>query len=259
VPDAPSDPDVDPHVAPTQLQFTLPAATFNVAPGTAVRLKLVAGFDAAPVDNVNPGEYELVVFVVPASPVKAVTVQTTVTNSRTDRATIAQPAGGGGWRVNSWSDCRNHDDSHTFAPDPGWQIDTATVAVHIIRIGYAPRSSARVDVATANSVTVSGHTVANCLFGISSDSGDITYSLSYDEVRTVPVDSLTTINVPIAAWGAQADVPVKAHAWTAHVVLWDGTTRDYSAAASDNPYLTITDGGPTIHFSAATLASIASP
>lgn len=243
----------------TTVGFSVPASSFAQASDspTPITLTLTAPYEKGLVfKKIVPGTFHLLVTSLPANPVKSLTLTNTKTVHGTETtSTVAPPeyaTSGTGWRVESWSSCKDQSDSHTIAADPGgWRIVTSSIGVNYIARGYAPRGRAEVTTASPTGFNVQGHTESNCacvpITGpcISNNSGDIQYYVSYKEERDTTTTSNETVDLkathPGFSWGDTLSEPVTPHAWTVKAVLWDGRTLETSASNNSNPYIQVAD------------------
>lgn len=242
----------------TRLDFVVPAAFFASSADavTYKTLTLTAPYEDGSIfnDEIVPGVFNLLVTVLPTAPIRELTLTNRVVTAGEERRSITQPPGastlGGGWRVNAWEDCDDEIDSHTFAASGGgWSIDTATVKIDYSARGVASRSWAQVDTVSPTAFVVSGHALEHCYAGISSDSGDVTYFVTYDEVRPTETQADVQTAVPLR-WGDEVDLPVTRGSWSVHAVLWDGSEHTWRATDDDNPYVQITEEGDSVHIEA---------
>jgi hypothetical protein len=90
---------------------------------------------------------------------------------------------------------------------------------------------------------------------ISSGSGDITYFVTYTQTRQASGTSSQSKDLLLLQWGDQRSFPAQGP-WIVHAELWDGTKLDFSKMAVTNPYVSVTDNGPTITIKATSPESI---
>jgi hypothetical protein len=244
----------------SQVGFEVPASVFASQPDRFSRVSatLTVPYEKGIVfKSTRPGVFQLLLTVLPTSPVRALTVTSEVQVSGIESRTLTMPAGasmaGGGWRVNSWQDCQNHDDPHSFSASPGgWSIEPSSVAAVISNQGRHPTASgADILAASTTGFVVRGWTTAHCFLGISNGSGDITYFVTYTETRPTSTASAETRDLLPLRWGDQRVVPVARGHWTVHVELWNGTVLDFARTDSSNPYVSVTDDGDTVTVKAA--------
>jgi hypothetical protein len=247
----------------SQMVFQVPAAEFLTDNGAsrAVQFSLDLPVERGTiVKKTRPGQFGLLVTVVPARPVQELSVSTVVPTSRTVVQSQVVPSGastaGGGWRVQSWSSCAPQDDQHTVAATKDWMIVPSSVQVVYIDRGFAPRGRATVTTTQPTGFQVVGHTDPNCFLGISDHSGDIEYFVTYSETRTLTEQEARTMDLMSApysplGWGDSVTVPVTRHTWTVRARLWNGRTLETASeiaasAGSGNGYLSVKDDGESI-------------
>jgi hypothetical protein len=245
----------------TRLGFELPAMLLRGAAGgmPTSSLELVAPYEKGRVfHSIRPGTFRLLVTTLPAHPVTELTVTSTREVTGRERQSLTQPPNGAGWRVNSWVDCKYHIDPHLISASQGWWIEPSTVSVEYLSRGVEARGRAHTQNVSITGFMVVGETWPNCdpLGVISSDSGDITYQVRYEESRPTHTTTNETIDVlagnPDFTWGDQLAVPVARGHWTLHARLWDGTVLEGSSTdTSSNRYLWVRDQGDTVEIAVA--------
>ena len=253
----------------TTVGFSVPASSFPQASDspTPVTLTLTAPYEKGSLfkKSIVPGTFRLLVTSLPANPIKSLTLTNTTTVHGTETTSKTAPGeyatSGTGWRVESWSSCKDQNDSHDVSPDPGgWRIVTSSITVNYIARGYAPRGKAEVTTAQPSGFNVQGHTQANCFLGVSSNSGDIQYYVSYTEARDTTTTSNQTVDLeathPGFSWGDTLSQPVTPHAWTVKAVLWDGRTLETSGSNNSNPYIQVADKTDHVEVSLTTPGSL---
>ena len=242
-------------VTTSEVGFTLPSGTFDsVAADTRVPLLLTAPYEKGSVfKSVEPGVFTLGVTVLPQYPTTDVQVTNTTSVTGTTRETRTVPPGGsmgGGWDLNSWDDCNDHEDSHTYSATPdGYRIDPASVTVHYTKGGSSSAGKASVTAASITGFTVVGKTVEHCdVTGtFSYGSGHITYYVTYDELKdyTSPATTAVPIDHPLG-WGESWSAPVSRHGWQVNAKLWDGSVVSTTTTDTRNPYLSVYDQGDAV-------------
>jgi hypothetical protein len=192
------------------------------------------------------------VVVLPSSPVVELTLTTDVQVTGTESKSVSAPANaasGEYWRVNSWEDCQNKSVTHTIGPDPGgWAIEPSSVQLHVPRELH--RSSATLVSVSSTSIVVRAETGANCFLGISNGSGDISYYVTYTQLRPTASRSSETRSLISAEdplrWGDERTLPVTPGQWSVRARLWDGTVFTSSVGDDRNPYLKVVDNRETV-------------
>lgn len=248
--------------------FSIPSSVFSAASDSFARvsLELTAPYETGIIfKDLQPGVFHLLVTTLPTKPLRALTLTDTVSTIGTETKTVNQPAefdiNGSGWRVQSWDTCDEQKDSHTVSPDAGYSISPSSATVNYIARGVASRGSATITTNGPTGFVVEGHTWPNCTWGISSDSGDITYYVSFIEERQIETTKNETIDLFAAphnglSWGDQAVIPIASGQWMLHAELWDGTTLETNGDDVSNPYLKIYDDRTSVKISLLAPASL---
>ena len=253
----------------TSVGFSVPASAFPQATDspTPVSMTLTAPYQTGSLfgKSIVPGTFHLLVTGLPTNPIKSLTLTNTTTVRGTEKISKVAPAqyatSGIGYRVQSWSSCTDQAETDTISADPGgWSIVPSSIAINYISRGYAPRGQADIAAASPTGFSVQGHTQANCILGVSSNSGDIQYYVSYTEQRDTTTSSTNPADLlaanPGFSWGDSISQPVTPHAWTLKAVLWDGRTLETSSSSNSNPYIQVADKTDEVEVSLITPGSL---
>lgn len=254
----------------TTVGFTLPARLFSSSPDrfTPTSFTVHAPYEKGAIfPQAKVGDFRLLVTILPNQPLRALTLKNSTAVQGTETKQAFQPTqyttDGTGWRVESWSNCKDNSDSHAISADPdGWQILPTSIAVGYIKRGYSPRGEASITAASPTGFVVEGKTQAACFLGISSNSGDIEYFVAYSQQRSVTTTNQETRDLLAGAntgmqWGDRLVVPVTKGGWHLHAVLWDGTVLETSGTEKSNKYFSVEDQGPNISISLVAPAQLA--
>ncbi len=240
-----------------RIGFAIPSVAF---PSAATRMsgttmELNAPYEKGKVfKKIEPGVFHLLVTTLPPAPLTELTVTSTRSVSGVEELTSTAPAGGAGWRVQSWKSCNYESDLHNISADPGgWQIVPSTVTVHYLQRGVEARGKASTLAVTPLGFVAKGETWPNCdpTKNISFDSGDITYEITYKQVRPTSSQRDETVDLlaahPGLTWGDQLVAPVASGSWTLHARLWDGSLMEARGTDSQtSDYLKVKDQGDAI-------------
>lgn len=231
----------------SSLQFLVPASAFASLPDRAQRvsMELHTPYESGVIFKSRPvGVFRLLTTVLPAAPVKKVTVTNDAPVQGTEYRTVTAPADGSGWNLRSWDGCVDKSDTHVISADAGWTIDVPSVTVQYgMQTPDALAAKAMVRTVSPTGFVVSGYTVAHCFLGISNGSGSLNYSVTYTESRTVHSTQTTVRTLDPIGWGGEQVVPVTRGKWRVRAELWDGTVVESAGASRSNPYLSIDDQG----------------
>lgn len=252
------------------MTFYVPAALLQANAQTIRRVQLTLNIpyqSGTLFKSIEPGVFRLTVSVLPRSPVKGLVLHNVFQKTENppppplQRKTFTQPEGTP-WHVFSY-DCQKKDVTEgPFMPDVKWAIDTSSVHVNT---SY-PRGSQNQNVGLINApggITVRIQTFPNCFLGVSNGSGDVYVSVKYTETYQPPTPPPVTTDTPVTVdllstlgalgWGGSYEVGVTPGKWSLDAVLFDGTTRTYSATDTANPYLGVIyqQGSQTVKISGA--------
>lgn len=239
-------------VTTSTLAFTIPAADLPHGSGvTTTRMEMIVPYEKGKVvKTVHPGTFHLLVGTLPARPVTELTVVSTRDVVGTATSPRTQPPDGLGWRVQSWDTCKYQRDAHVIGADMGWWIEPSSIRVNYLRRGTESRGRATIHDVQVTSFQVLGETWPNCTWGISYDSGDITYEVTYTLTQPSHTEKNERVDLlaanPDFSWGDQLSAPVGGR-WTVHARMWDGSVYEASSAnTSSNGVLKIRDQGDDI-------------
>jgi hypothetical protein len=138
---------------------------------------------------------------------------------------------------------RAHGFQHCVQPDPGWYVDTRSVAISIKhREGDWQNNGNTSSLAAACwNITTVHHNVG--------PSGKVHFTIKFTQMKEgTKIESLPTQTAQIG-WGSTKTFNVPASgSWKAIYTQFDGKRIDIDSAVFDNPYLTIQTSGNTVSF-----------
>lgn len=273
-PGGPSTPLAAGVLTTQQLTFFVPSSLFSRPEPLSLLNRITFSVNVAYekgtiFKSIKPGQFRLAVTVLPASPVKSMTLHDVTTQAShpvqppRQSQSFTRP-GKPGIHVYSY-DCVDKDQLlGPFHPhEPGWKINPGSIVVDKTYPRGDQRTTVTEVLTTESSVSIRIQTKANCV-PFSSGSGDVYVSVSYTEYYQPPTPPATTTSTPkvsdlgTAQWGTTIVQGVTANMWRLDVVFFDGKTKSYNDTDASDPFVKVDyqQGSATVNISVVSLSSL---